>query len=378
MLNPVSLFVDNISNPLLLELHQHLTLYIYILFKRLIVKQKKILSVLRFETVKTPPIWLMRQAGRYLKDYRAVREKAGGFLDLCYNSELAAEVTLQPIRKFGFDAAILFADILLVPQGLGRKLWFEPGEGPRLEPILNENDILNLNSIEDMHSVVGNVYETVKLVKSKLPKEKALIGFAGAPWTVATYMIAGKGGDDQKAAKVFMTKNIGLFDKLIEKITDATIEYLSKQIIAGVDVIKIFDSWAGSLGGTYFQDYVVNPIDKIAKELKKRHNNIPIIAFPKGAGSNYTLFRDLETINCIALDSNVSQSWAKHELLKFKCLQGNLDPIHLVTGGDELLRQIDHIKEQFLGGPYIFNLGHGITPDADPKNVEILMKRLLI
>lgn len=336
--------------------------------------QKKLLNVLNNKTTKKPPVWLMRQAGRYLKEYRDVREKAGGFLDLCYNPVLAKEVTLQPIRRFGFDAAILFADILLVPQALGRKLWFETGEGPRLNPIIGDKDIKDLHNSEKMHTVLNSIYETVRLVKAELPKETALIGFAGAPWTVATYMIAGKGGDDQKAAKMFMIKHIKSFDLLIEKLTASTIEYLAKQIDAGADVVKLFDSWAGSLGGTYYNKYVYKPIEKISNELKKRYPDTPIIAFPRGSGPNYKLFCDLKNVDCIALDSTVQPLWIKKEVQVRKPVQGNLDPIHLVTGGDEMFRQIDYIKNSFRGKPYIFNLGHGITPDADPKNVEAMLK----
>ena len=336
--------------------------------------QKKILKVLNNKAVKDPPVWLMRQAGRYLKEYRDIREKAGGFLDLCYNPELAKEVTLQPIRRFGFDAAILFADILLLPQALGRKLWFETGEGPRLNPILGDRDIESLHNNEKMHTVLNSVYDTVRMVKAELPKETALIGFAGAPWTVATYMIAGKGGDDQRAAKKFMTNHVEKFDLLIEKITASTIEYLAKQIEAGADVVKIFDSWAGSLGGTYYDKYVFKPIKKISNELKKRYPDTRIIAFPRGSGPNYKLFCGLKNIDCIALDSTVQPLWIKKEIQVKKPVQGNLDPIHLVTGGDEMFRQIDYIKNSFRGKPYIFNLGHGITPDADPKNVEAMLK----
>ena len=338
--------------------------------------ENKIMRALNNKTNKTPPVWLMRQAGRYLKEYRDVREKAGGFLDLCYNPELAKEVTLQPIRRFGFDAAILFADILLLPQALGRKLWFETGEGPRLNPIIGRKDIDNFKNIDVMNGSLENIYETVRMVRSELSEEKTLIGFAGAPWTVATYMIAGKGGDDQKAAKVYMTRNPQDFSMLIDKLTLATIEYLSEQIKAGADVVKIFDSWAGALGGTYFKNYVYEPIKKISQEIKKRHPEAKVIAFPRGCGANYKSFCDSKFVDCIALDSTVPPPWIKKEIQNIKAIQGNLDPIHLVTGGDEMLRQIDYITDNYRKGPYIFNLGHGITPDADPKNVEILLKRL--
>ncbi len=340
------------------------------------MNEKKILLSLNKQVLKSPPVWLMRQAGRYLKEYRDVRKKAGGFLELCYNPILAKEVTLQPIRRFGFDAAILFADILLLPQALGRKLWFETGEGPRLEPINDIIDVNNLNNIDYMNKNLQSVYETVKLVKSELSNDKALIGFAGAPWTVLTYMIAGKGGDEQKAAKIFMTTKKEIFDLLMEKVTIATVEYLSKQIESGADVIKLFDSWAGSLGGTYFTEYVIKPLEIITSELKKRHGNVPIIAFPRGAGARYKKFITMDNISCLALDTTVSPEWAKHEIQPFKPLQGNLDPIHLITGGDEMIKQIDHLMESFSSGPYIFNLGHGITPDAKPGNIEVLLKRL--
>ncbi len=340
------------------------------------MSEKKLLTVLKNIKTETPPVWMMRQAGRYLKEYRDVRKQAGGFLDLCYNPRLAKEVTLQPIKRFGFDAAILFADILLLPQALGREVWFEAGEGPRLNPILEEKDILNFNNVEKVNNNLSKIYETVELVKSELPKETTLIGFAGAPWTVATYMVAGKGGDDQIAAKKFMTQYPETFSLLIERLTRATTEYLCEQVKAGADVIKIFDSWAGSLGGTYFYKYVFDPIKKICNGVKDRYPKVPIIVFPKGSGANYKIFCDEKFLDCLALDSNVSQTWARKEIQPFKPIQGNLDPIHLVTGGDEMISQIDYILENFSNGPYVFNLGHGITPDADPRNIEILLKRV--
>ena len=239
-------------------------------------KDKLLLRSLGGETISPPPVWLMRQAGRYLPEYRSTRAKAGDFLSLCYNPELAAEVSLQPIRRFGFDAAIIFADILLVPQALGVHLNFIEGEGPRLSTISSQNDFDNLKPVDEIDSILSPVYDTVRLLKSKLPEEVALIGFAGAPWTVATYMIAGRGTSNQGPAHNLMNNNTPIFDLLIDKITRATIHYLIKQIEAGAEVIKLFDSWAGSLTGQNFVNYSLRPLSKIVSALKETHPDIPV------------------------------------------------------------------------------------------------------
>ena len=333
-------------------------------------EQKKILRALAGETLATPPIWMMRQAGRYLPEYRATRAQAGDFLSLCYNSDLAAEVTLQPIRRYGFDAAILFADILLLPQALGADLWFVTGEGPRLSTITSEAEFNKLSGIEDIHETLSPVYETVRILSRELPQETTLIGFAGAPWTVATYMIAGRGTKDQGPAHGLRVENPALFDALIEKLTEATILYLSKQIEAGAEVVKIFDSWAGSLKGDAFVKYALVPAQRITSALKKAYPHVPVIAFPREAGDGYIGFAKATGADCVALDNSVSAIWAAQNVQKDGCVQGNLASSHMVTGGQTLIDETRAIVRAFSGGPHIFNLGHGITPDADPDNVQ--------
>lgn len=337
---------------------------------------KTILKALAGETQKVPPIWMMRQAGRYLPEYRATRAKAGDFLSLCYNPELAAEVTLQPIRRFGFDAAILFADILLVPQALGADLWFETGEGPRLSTVKSDEDFSALKGKDDIHEVLAPVYETVKILSSELPKETTLIGFAGAPWTVATYMIAGRGTPDQGPAHALREGNVALFEKLIDLLTVSTIEYLDMQIRAGAEVVKIFDSWAGSLKDDAFEKYAVAPARIITQELKKRHPGIPVIVFPREAGDGYIGFARKTGVDCVALDNSVTPEWGAKYVQVDGCVQGNLASRHMVTGGQELIDAVRHIRDVFSKGPHIFNLGHGITPDADPDNVALMIETL--
>ena len=334
---------------------------------------KTILRALAGEVLPTPPIWMMRQAGRYLPEYRATRAKAGDFLSLCYNPELAAEVTLQPIRRFGFDAAILFADILLVPQALGADLWFEPGEGPRLSTITGQADMSRLKSPDDVHETLNPIYSTVRILTQELPSETTLIGFAGAPWTVATYMIAGQGTPDQGPAHKLRVEDPETFDALMELLTKATIEYLSAQITAGAEVVKLFDSWAGSLSGDAFIQYALAPAKTIISALKSRHPGIPVIAFPREAGDNYIGFAKATGADCVALDNSVSADWAAKHVQNDGCVQGNLAPGHMVTGGQALIDEARAIVAAFRNGPHIFNLGHGITPDADPDNVQLMI-----
>ncbi|MCE8520803.1 uroporphyrinogen decarboxylase [Ruegeria pomeroyi] len=334
---------------------------------------KKLLRVLAGEVLDTPPIWMMRQAGRYLPEYRATRAQAGDFLSLCYNSELAAEVTLQPIRRYGFDAAILFADILLVPQALGADLWFETGEGPRLSTIGAQADFDRLKPVEAIHETLSPIYETVRILTRELPAETALIGFAGAPWTVATYMIAGRGTPDQGPAHALREGNPALFDALIARLTAATIEYLSAQIEAGAEVVKIFDSWAGSLKGEAFTRYALEPCREITRALKERHPGIPVIGFPREAGEGYVGFARATGVDCVALDNSVTPDWAAAHVQVDGCVQGNLASSHMVTGGQALVDETRRIVEAFSKGPHIFNLGHGITPDADPANVQLMI-----
>jgi uroporphyrinogen decarboxylase len=336
-------------------------------------EQKKLLRALAGEKQHVPPIWMMRQAGRYLPEYRATRAEAGDFLSLCYNSELAAEVTLQPIRRYGFDAAILFADILLVPQALGADLWFVTGEGPRLSTITTEADFAKLGPSSDIHETLNPIYETLKILKRELPSETALIGFAGAPWTVATYMIAGRGTPDQGPAHALKAENRPLFEALLARITEATIDYLSKQIEAGAEVVKIFDSWAGSLKGDDFQKYALEPCRQITAALKARHPGIPVIGFPREAGEGYIGFAKATGVDCVAVDNSVTPEWAAEHVQVDGCVQGNLASRHMVTGGQDLIDETRHIVKTLRGGPHIFNLGHGITPDANPDNVQLMI-----
>ena len=334
---------------------------------------KTILRALKGEVLPTPPIWMMRQAGRYLPEYRETRGRAGDFLSLCYTPDLAAEVTLQPIRRYGFDAAILFADILLLPQALGPKLWFETGEGPRMETTDTPGQVANLKPADAIHETLAPVYETVRILARELPKEVTLIGFAGAPWTVATYMIAGRGSKDQAAAHKLKAEDRATFQALIDRITEATVEYLSAQVEAGAEVVKLFDSWAGSLKGQDFRDFAEAPAAKIIAALKARHPGIPVIAFPREAGQGYIGFAHRTGADCVAIDNSVSPEWAAANVQIDGPVQGNLSPEHMVTGGQALVAATQHVVRAFAKGPHIFNLGHGITPEANPDHVQLMI-----
>ncbi|MCC5987420.1 MAG: uroporphyrinogen decarboxylase [Pararhodobacter sp.] len=338
--------------------------------------EKTILRALAGEALPTPPVWMMRQAGRYLPEYRATRAQAGDFLKLCYTPELAAEVTLQPIRRFGFDAAILFADILLVPQALGADLWFVTGEGPRLSTLSDRAGLDRLKPVSAIHETLNPVYETLRILTGELPRETTLIGFAGGPWTVATYMIAGRGTPDQGPAHALMRENRAVFEALMARLTEATVEYLSAQIMAGAEVVKLFDSWAGSLRGEEFHRYALEPAREIIAALKTRHPDVPVIAFPRQAGEHYIGFARATGADCVALDNSVSAEWAAAHVQVDGCVQGNLDPRHMVTGGPELVEETRRIVRAFSGGPHIFNLGHGITPEADPDNVARMIEAI--
>ncbi len=333
---------------------------------------KTMLSVLAGESLSPPPVWLMRQAGRYLPEYRATRAEAGSFLDLCYTPELAEEVTLQPIRRYGFDAAILFADILLVPHALGMHLTFVQGEGPRLAWPGDAPNLGALKPLDEIDATLDPVYETVRRLSGSLPAETTLIGFAGAPWTVATYMVAGQGTADQGPARRWMFSDPEGFGALIDVITEATIHYLSRQVAAGAEVVKIFDSWAGALTPPMFERFAVAPARRITATLKERHPGLPVIGFPRGAGAMYPTFATTTGVDAVALDAQVPLSWAR-EAMAGKALQGNLDPMHMVIGGSALESEARRIVEAMAGYPFIFNLGHGITPEADPAHVDQLL-----
>ncbi|MGF1500200.1 MAG: uroporphyrinogen decarboxylase [Paracoccaceae bacterium] len=336
---------------------------------------KRLLRVLSGEPVSPPPVWLMRQAGRYLPEYRATRAEAGSFLDLCYNSALAEEVTLQPIRRYGFDAAILFADILLVPHALGQGLTFVQGEGPRLEPIETVAALDRLRPVAEIDATLSPVYETVARLSNSLPAETTLIGFAGAPWTVATYMVAGRGTPDQAPARTWMYRDPEGFERLMDLVTDATIHYLSKQIDAGAEVVKIFDSWAGTLAPAPFERYAIAPAQRIVEALRARHPGVPVIGFPRGAGASYPRYAAATGVEAVALDTTVPLEWAR-AAMPDRALQGNLDPLLMVLGGQALTDAARRLVDQMAGHPYIFNLGHGITPEADPAHVTQLIEAI--
>lgn len=336
-------------------------------------ERKAILRVLAGEALSPPPIWLMRQAGRYLPEYRELREKAGSFLDLCYTPELAAEVTLQPIRRFGFDAAILFADILLVPQALGLQLRFAEGEGPRLAWTGGRMDPAVLAGANAVEERLALVYETVGILRERLPGGTTLIGFAGAPWTVATYMIAGRGTPDQGPARRMMFEDPAGFEALIERVTVATIRYLARQIEAGAEVVMLFDSWAGVLTPPAFERWAVRPVRRIVGALAEAHPGVPVIGFPRGAGAMYAGFAAATGVAGVGLDAQVPLGWAR-QVLSGAALQGNLDPMLMVVGGRAMENEARRVVGEMRGHPHIFNLGHGITPDADPAHVEALIR----
>ncbi len=338
--------------------------------------QKPYLRALAGETLAVPPVWIMRQAGRYLPEYRATRAQAGSFLDLCYTPELAAEATLQPIRRYGFDAAILFADILLVPQALGLDLAFVEGEGPRLSTVSTAAEVARLAPAEAVRERLAPVYETVRILAGALPRETALIGFAGAPWTVATYMVAGHGTRDQAPARAMIYRDPATFDALIDRVAEATVAYLSAQVEAGAEAVKLFDSWAGALPGPLFARYAVEPTRRIVAALRAAHPGLPVVGFPRGAGAGYDGFAAATGVSCVALDASVDPAWAARSVQPQACVQGNLDPLLLVEGGDALRAATRACVAAFAGGPHVFNLGHGITPDADPANVSRMLEAI--
>ena len=319
-----------------------------------------------------PPIWLMRQAGRYLPEYRKIRSDVPDFLTLCYSPDLAAEVTLQPMRRFGLDAAIVFADILLIPDGLGQQVSYLEGSGPRLEPMIrSQRDIEQLNSARVLDHVTP-VFETLKRVRAQLAPEKALIGFAGAPWTVAVYMVEGGSSTQFMATRRWAAAQPKEFAVLIELLTDATIAYLDQQIEAGADIVQIFDTWSGLLPPPAFRRWCVEPVAEIVARFKDRHPNVPVIGFPRGAGSMLVDYATATGVNGVSLDATVSANWAAENVGNDVVLQGNLDPSILVAGGTALEREAVRLLHEFEALPHIFNLGHGIVPETPPENVARL------
>jgi uroporphyrinogen decarboxylase len=336
---------------------------------------KPFLRALAGETITPPPFWLMRQAGRYLPEYRATRTQAGSFLDLCYNPNLAIEVTLQPLRRYGFDAAILFSDILVVPDGLGQGVAFKEGEGPVLTPIRSARDLDGLD-ISGLHDRMAPVYATIAGLSKAIPATTALIGFSGAPWTVATYMIEGGGSKDFSQAKKLMWAEPETFARLMELLIEATGQYLIRQIDAGAEAIQIFDTWAGALPETEFRKWVIEPARRLVERIHSERPGIPVIGFPRGAGILYEAYVTETKVDGVSLDSSVPLDWAAR-VLQPKCtVQGNLDPILLVAGGDALDAGIDRVLNTLGKGPFIFNLGHGIIPPTPPENVARLAERV--
>ena len=331
-----------------------------------------LLNVLRGEALSPPPVWFMRQAGRYLPEYRATREEAGSFLDLCYAPELAAEVTLQPLRRYDMDAAILFADILLVPHAIGQEVTFVAGEGPQLSPPVTP---VTLSVMQGgfKRERLKPIYETVRRVRSALSPEKTLIGFAGAPWTVATYMLAGSSQKDPSALRHHAYKDQGFIADLMDLLIEETTAYLIHQIEAGADSIKIFDSWAGGLPGDLTYSLCLEPMARITEGVKAAHPTVPVIWFPKGVGAQAIWFAQHPLCDAIAIDMMTPPQWARENLSPHAVVQGGLDPLLVVAGGERLDQAVRHLRDSFQGVPYIFNLGHGFVPETPPEHVARVM-----
>jgi uroporphyrinogen decarboxylase len=316
------------------------------------------------------PVWLMRQAGRYLPEYRALRAEKGGFLALVYDSEAAAEITMQPLRRYGMDGAILFSDILIVPYAMGQELEFLAGEGPHLSPRLVDTTLSSLHAVPDR---LKPIYETVKLVKAMLPADKTMLGFAGSPWTVATYMVAGEGSRDHHLTRAMAYRDAQAFQAIIDAITEVTIEYLIGQIVAGAEAVQLFDSWSGSLAPAEFERWVIAPNARIVAALRQRYPQIPVIGFPKGAGEKLPAYARETGVNAIGIDETIDPVWAAAALPEGLPVQGNLDPLLLIAGGAELEKQARRILEAFRDRPHVFNLGHGIDQTTPLEHVGELL-----
>ncbi|MEO7222366.1 MAG: uroporphyrinogen decarboxylase [Devosia sp.] len=333
---------------------------------------KPLLATVRGERQSRPPLWIMRQAGRYLPEYRAIRETVGTFLDLCYNPDLAAEVTLQPLRRFELDAAILFSDILVIPDALGQTVRFEQGEGPRLEPVTPEG--LGKLRPEAVLAHLAPVFETIGRVKSQLTPDKTLIGFCGSPWTVATYMIAGRGSPDQAAARIFALTQPEAFAQLLDILVDASAAYLIAQFQAGADVVQLFESWALNIDEHQFHNYVIAPNRRIVEKVRATIPDAPIIGFPRGAAAMIPAYVAETGVNAVGLDYMMPVAVADAILPKNLAVQGNLDPLRLLAGGEQMESRIEEIIAAFANRPHIFNLGHGIVPETPIAHVERLVE----
>ena len=336
---------------------------------------KPFMDVLSGHRQPVPPVWMMRQAGRYLPEYRAVREKAGGFLDLCFNPDFATEVTLQPIRRFGFDAAIIFSDILVIPHALGRTVRFEVGEGPRLDPLDTPDKIATLSHAADF-TKLEPVYEALRRVRQALDPKIALIGFCGAPWTVATYMVAGQGTPDQAPARILAYRRPDAFAQIIDILIENSIHYLVGQLKAGADVLQIFDTWAGVLPPREFQRWSVEPTKRIVEGVRKHAPSAKIIGFPRGAGAMLPDYVEQTGVDGISIDWAAEPSLMRERVQSRVAVQGNLDPLVLIAGGAALDRAVDDVLENYAKGRFIFNLGHGILPETPIAHVEQMLKRV--
>jgi len=329
-----------------------------------------LLCTLRGENASQRPVWLMRQAGRYLPEYRALRAEKGGFLPLVYDSAAAAEITLQPIRRFGFDGAILFSDILIVPYAMGQDLQFLAGEGPHLSPRLVDTALSSLTAVPER---LSPIYETVRQVRTALPADKTMLGFAGSPWTVATYMVAGEGSRDQHDTRAMAYRDPAAFQAIIDAIVDVTVDYLAGQIEAGAEAVQLFDSWAGSLAPAEFERWVIAPNAAIADRIKARFPDTPVIGFPKGAGEKLPAYARETGVHAVGIDETIDPLWAAKELPAGLPVQGNLDPLLLLAGGAELERQALRVLDAFADRPHVFNLGHGIGQFTPIEHVEQLL-----
>ncbi len=336
---------------------------------------KPFVEVLSGRKQAVPPIWMMRQAGRYLPEYRELRAKAGSFLDLCFTPEYAAEVTLQPIRRFNFDAAIIFSDILVIPHALGRSVRFEVGEGPRLDPLDTPEKIAKLASQADF-TKLEPVFEALRRVRQKLDAKTALIGFCGAPWTVATYMVAGQGTPDQAPARMLAYRHAGAFEKIIDALVESSIPYLVGQLKAGADVVQIFDIWAGVLPPREFARWSIEPTRRIVEGVRQQIPDAKIIGFPRGAGAMLPAYVDATSVDGVSIDWAAEPSLIRERVQSRVAVQGNLDPLVLIAGGAALDRAIDDILENYASGRLIFNLGHGILPETPIAHVEHMIKRV--
>ena len=336
---------------------------------------KPLLRALHSEAIRPIPYWLMRQAGRYLPEYRALRERAGSFLDLCYTPALAAEATLQPIKRFGMDGAILFSDILLVPQALGQKLWFEPNGGPKLTALRNDSDVEEL-SFDKLGQTLAPVYAAIRTIVAQLPAQTTLLGFAGAPWTVATYMIEGGSSRDFSKILAWAARRDGRFDEIIAKLVEATARHLSAEIAAGVEAVQLFDTWAGVLAGADFDRWCIEPARRIVANVRGKVPGARIIGFPRGAGTSLRRYVEQVPVDAVGLDWMIDRVFARDQIQSRRPVQGNLDPLVLLAGGSALDRAVDTVLEAFAGGPFIFNLGHGILPETPIAHVEQMLARV--